>query len=603
MDMGLRLGVGCVRVSTDRQERSIDEQKEAIRAAANRDGVKLMEGEAWCEDEGISGSILARPGLQKLLAICHTRRDITDVYFWKRNRLTRSTDPLDGLSIEREIEKTGKRIHFVQGMQKTGNKLLDFIASTIEYAEAGQYLVNLSSDTIRGLVPLTKAGFDAGRPTPYGFDRMVVDSSGKELYRIRCLGGGTYHKMLPNGDVQVYSNGVKPEKEQSARSTLVPGAPDRVGVVRRMFAAYVQGEQGIRTIVENLNAERIPGPRGGLWSVGTIRSILVNPVYYGANIWNVRSFSKYHAIKKGAPTPHEPTDGRALRMNAQEDWIVADEQHSFEGLITKKLFDEAQEKRMGRNAPFKRGHSVKSPYYLTGLIKCACGHSLHGIKKLSSKKKGRRTYFYYTCGGFVTKGHAACKRYLVPKEVIEGPVLDALRDRLQTMGRIGNIREQVEALIAEHAPSGGDRSGELRGRLAELADKRRNWESAIDKGLDITLAVDKLKQLAKEEEVIKGDLAAIRARGAVNADVHAASTEILGQLNRLQEVLEEGSVAEVKAILRAYIGRIEYNPENNRARVGFLPSRALVSRLVLGRENEIVSMVAGGGFEPPTSGL
>lgn len=64
-----RLGVGCVRVSTDRQERSIDEQKEAIRAAALRDNVELLEGDAWCEDEGVSGSILARPGLQKLLAL------------------------------------------------------------------------------------------------------------------------------------------------------------------------------------------------------------------------------------------------------------------------------------------------------------------------------------------------------------------------------------------------------------------------------------------------------------------------------------------------------------------------------------------------------
>ena len=39
-----------------------------------------------------------------------------------------SIDPLDGMNIEREIEKSGKRVHFIQGIQKTGNKLLDFIA-------------------------------------------------------------------------------------------------------------------------------------------------------------------------------------------------------------------------------------------------------------------------------------------------------------------------------------------------------------------------------------------------------------------------------------------------------------------------------------------
>ena len=93
-------------------------------------------------------------------------------------------------------------------------RLLDFIAGGIEYAEAGQYLVNLSSDTIRGLVPLTKAGLDAGRPTPYGFDRMVVDGAGRELYRIRNLGNGVRHKIFPDGNVQVYDNGLKPVKEE-----------------------------------------------------------------------------------------------------------------------------------------------------------------------------------------------------------------------------------------------------------------------------------------------------------------------------------------------------------------------------------------------------
>ena len=63
------------------------------------------------------------------------------------------------------------------------------------------------------------------------------------------------------------------------------------------------------------------------------------------------------------------------------------------------------------------------------------------------------------------------------------------------------------------------------------------------------------------------------------------------------------SVAEVKAILRAYIGRVEYDPETNRARVGFLrmPARALVSELA--PKSARISMVAGVGFEPTTSGL
>jgi DNA invertase Pin-like site-specific DNA recombinase len=402
MSGGERLGVGCVRVSTDRQERSIDEQKEAIRAAARHDGVNLLEDE-WCEDEGISGSILDRPGLQKLTAICRSRPDVTDVYFWKRNRLARSVDPLDGLNIEREIERSGKKVHFVQGLQKTGNKLLDFIASGLEYAEAGQYLVNLSSDTIRGLVPLTKAGYDAGRPTPYGFDRAVVDASGRELYRVRDLGGGVRHKISPTGEIQVYENGAKPVKDESAHSTLVQGDPTRVALIRQIFESYVYAEKGLRAIVEELNSKGIPSARGGAWSVGTIRAILTNPVYTGANVWNVRSMSKYHVIVNGAPQPYEH-DGRSVRFNDPKNWIVADEGRGFPAIVSKELFDLAQGKRRGRNTPFTRGKAITAPYYLSGLAVCACGNHLQGHTKKSGKRKGYRKYHYYVCGGYAMKG-------------------------------------------------------------------------------------------------------------------------------------------------------------------------------------------------------
>ena len=586
-----RIGVGCVRVSTDRQERSIDEQKEAIRAAALQDNVELLEGDAWCEDDGISGSILIRPGLQKLLTVCRARPDITDVYFWKRNRLTRSIDPLDGLNVEREIERAGKYVHFVQGIQKTGNKLLDFIAGGLEYAEAGQYLVNLSSDTIRGLVQLTKAGYDAGRPTPYGFDRMVVDAAGRELYRVRNLGHGVRHKMFPNGNVQVYENGVKPVKEESTHSTLVPGSAERLAVVRGIFESYATAERGIRTIVEDLNGREIPSPRGGPWCVGTIRSILVNPVYYGANVWNVRSFSKYHTITNGAPAPHED-DGHSLRFNDKANWVVADEGHNFEGLISKKLFDLAKEKRLGRNTPFTRGKALSAPYYLSGLLVCTCGHHLQGQTKTSGKRKGYRKYNYYTCGGFMMKGRTVCRSYLVPKETIEGPVLAALARRLQTQGRVEEIRRQVEALLADQAAP-NHRPEEIRRSLAQIEERRRNWERAIDQGLNIDTAIKNLKRLDEEKDGLERELALAQTRKTIDMDVEAVSRQILAGLDRLQEVLEKGNVTEVKAILRAYIGRVDYDAEKNKARVGFLrlPTRALMSHVA--PESARISVVAG----------
>ena len=170
-----------------------------------------------------------------------------------------------------------------------------------------------------------------------------------------------------------------------------------------------------------------------------------------------------------------------------------------------------------------------------------------------------------------------------------------LARRIKAQGRIDAIRAQVKALLAEYA-SPGRGPQEVRRRIAQIEERRRNWEKAIDKGLNIDLAIENLKRLDGEKEALERELALAQSRKTLDVDVQAASREILAGLDHLQEVLETGSVAEVKAVLRAYIGRVDYNAETNRARVGFLrlPTRALVSRLA--PESARISVVAGAGF-------
>jgi DNA invertase Pin-like site-specific DNA recombinase len=569
-----RLGIGCVRVSSDRQERSIDAQKESIRAAAVRSGIKLLEGDMWCEDEGVSGSILDRPGLRKLLTLCRTRTDVTDIYFWKRNRLTRSIDPLDGMNIEREIEKSGKKIHFVQGIQKTGHRLLDFIASGLEYAEAGQYLVNISADTIRGLVPLTKAGYDAGRPTPYGFDRLVVDKRGNPQYKIRNICKGIKHKIMPSGEIQVYDNGERPTKDKSAHSTLILGEAVRIAVVRRIFESYVYSEMGIRAITEQLNIEGIPSPTGGTWSVGTIRSILVNPVYYGANVWNIRNFSKYHSVVDGRPMESE-RDRRKKRFNDPKDWIIADENNGFPAIVSKELFEQARKKRESRNVPHLRGRAVAAPYYLSGLAVCSCGNKLQGQALSGGKKKRHERYYYYTCGGYMMKGRSVCYKYLIPRDQLEKPILDALARRLRALGSYDSIRDKVkEALKVQTGPNILT-SSIIERKIGDVDKAARNWETAIDRGLNVEVAIEKINQLAKEKETLHHKLEEELKREKLEVDIDKVSEELMQSLSDFHEVLANGSIAEVKAVLRAYIGRIDIDLRNKKARVGFyrLPTR------------------------------
>ncbi|MHC4917669.1 MAG: recombinase zinc ribbon domain-containing protein [Planctomycetota bacterium] len=237
-----------------------------------------------------------------------------------------------------------------------------------------------------------------------------------------------------------------------------------------------------------------------------------------------------------------------------------------------------------------------------GLLVCACGHSLHGSTKTSGKKNGWKKNYYYTCGGYSMKGKSVCKRYWLPREMIEGPVMEALQKRIKSLARLNGIRKQVKALIGDFGTTGGNIKA-LERQLASIDRKALRWKKAIDKGLNMDEAVRHLNDLSQERSAVQADLDLARTRKATRLDVDSVTAEIMAGLDRIQQVIEEGSVAEVKAVLRRYIARVEYVPGKDKARIGFydLPVQALLSDSA--SENADLCMVARVGFEPTTYGL
>jgi hypothetical protein len=83
-------------------------------------------------------------------------------------------------------------------------------------------------------------------------------------------------------------------------------APVQAAIVIRIFREFAGGHSPI-AIARRLNAEGVPGPRGKLWSDGTIRGfgrtstgILRNTIYIGEVVWNRRRWIK------------DPTTGRRV---------------------------------------------------------------------------------------------------------------------------------------------------------------------------------------------------------------------------------------------------------------------------------------------------
>jgi len=340
----------------------------------------------------------------------------------------------------------------------------------------------------------------------------------------------------------------------------------------------------MRTIAQELNAEGMPSPRGGLWSTGTVRAILVNEVYYGKNVWNKRSYSELHRIVGGKAVRIETPDGKKVRRNDSQDWIEADEEHGFPAIISRELFDLAQAKRTSRNKPFTRGKAVSAPYYLSGLAKCSCGHHLQGRGRPGGKRRGYGRQYCYICGGYQMKGKTVCRSYNVTKEALEEPVFESLKRRLMVYGRVSSLQAKVRATLRSRLTQHGPNEWlELSKRLNEVQKTARNWERAIDQGVDITRAVQRLNTLEEQKKRLEAELEQARRRKQLDVDIETATKDVVGQIERLPEILAHGSVAEVKSVLRGFIAAIEYNPEERKARVGFYPlERTEPARAILG---------------------
>lgn len=403
----LHLAVAYARCSSSQQERSVEQQIEALNGFIKTKGWKLAT-ESFV-DEAISGSELSRPGLDRLLDYLQKSPASGTVVLWDRSRLSRPDDALDGLLLERRIRDTGWALHFLHGYNKTGNELSDAVVPHLETALNGAYLRDLSTKTVRGLVDHVRSGGVPGGKTAYGYRKRL-----------------TY----TDGTIRVLERRAKHRKEKGQHAELIEGDPTEVAIVRRVFKAYADGSKGMARICAELNAEEIAPPSGKpekRWCVGTLRAILLNRVYVGDVVWNRFTSSKFsriagkQAVKQEPPhqsqSPGKLRDTTTYAANPENEWLPYLNRHP--PLVSRDLFEKAGEVMRQRAKQSPRRRALKGCYPLTGLLYCAhCGSTLNGNRSGKSKR--------YACSSW--RRDNSCRPFSQAAEPLEAAVLRGLRE-------------------------------------------------------------------------------------------------------------------------------------------------------------------------------
>jgi site-specific DNA recombinase len=351
------------RYSSDLQDvRSIADQLGLLRDHATRQGLDVV---AEFTDAAISGgSLHNRPGLLALINAAEAGR-FDAILAESLDRLSRDLG---------DIADLHKRLAFrdVKLLTVADGGEVPRLMVGIKGAISEFYLADLAAKTKRGQVGRVKTGRIPGGRC-YGYD-VVRDGS-----------------------------------EERGRRTI---NEMEAAVVRRIFAEYVRGCSPLK-IVKTLNAEGVPGPRGGLWNASALlgsakrrKGLLNNSLYAGRITYNRQRFIK------------DPATGRRQpRGNPRDEWLTQDVPELT--IVSADLFEAVQ----ARRESFGRVNSAihrRPKHLLSGLLICGgCGG-----KMIVRNRRGSVTYF--GCSARINRIGCENGRSVTCVE-IEGRLLDALK--------------------------------------------------------------------------------------------------------------------------------------------------------------------------------
>lgn len=296
-----------IRMSTEHQQYSTRNQAHAIAAYAECRGFEVVLTYA---DEGKSGLTIAnRPGLRQLLNDVAAGARFKAVLVYDISRWGRFQDSDESAYYEFLCRQMGIPVHYCAEPFENDGSISSALLKSVKRVMAAEYSRDLSAKVFAGQSRMVMRGFRVSGACPLGYQRQLIDRNG----RPRCL--------LEKGE----RKGI-----QTDRVILVPGPPEQIALVRRMFRMYANERLGDRAIERLFNAEGIRTRDGKAWHRDSIRSILRNEVYIGTNIYARRSKRLTRYAKPTSP----------------ETWVRAE--NAFEAIIPRAQFERAQQLRRHR---------------------------------------------------------------------------------------------------------------------------------------------------------------------------------------------------------------------------------------------------------------
>jgi len=434
------------RVSTRKQEEeaTIESQLDQLQRYVKEHELSVSEVHQYI-DQAVSGKRLARPGLDRMRDAVMAG-EFGVLLCLSPDRLARNLGAQQ--VILDELERYGVEVVFINQPQ--------------------------SSDEPQGKLLLGIQGVFAE------YERTVINERMRRgrLYRLRQ--GQSVTNLAPYG----YRYQASDRHHSNAWITV----PEEAALVRQIFVDYTTLHLSLGQLQMRINAQNIPSPKGGQWTVSTLGRVLRQPAYKGTACYN------YHQLDEstvGKPRRQGPGYLHFPRYKPRpvEDWIW----FQVPPLVDEALWEAAQERlaMQSRYAP----RNARTPYLLRGLLVCGvCGFTLQ-----ARTQKDSVTYYCRHGGRHCPEGVAqhTCS---VRAEAIEVLVWQSLADLLDHPQQ---IQEAWQTLQSEQTTEGEYQR--LQQRYTILDKQRQRLIDAYQADL---ITLDELRQ---RQNPLDNQLQSIRA--------------------------------------------------------------------------------------------
>jgi DNA invertase Pin-like site-specific DNA recombinase len=339
-----------LRRSTDRQDRSLDDQMTAIQVYARTRGCRILQ---IYTDDAISGVRSdTRPAFQQLLRDAQQPGcgfNVVLVYDLKRFG---RVDNDEAGHYRWLLRQSGVQIIYVA--ESFGGGPLDDLIRPVKQWQAREESRDLARVTIRGLLGKIKQdqkhGLWLGGFPPYGYDLRYETSNGNFRFIIRYMRDGSKQMLSSAGQLV----GILKRREsaitmKSDRCRLVFSAPERVEIVREIYDLFLGRNMKPSAITQSFNERGIPTARSpdwsrvcsGIWRTITIQNILQNPAYAGDLVWNRRTLAKFFRIgRDGILEERLDAHTRRTAANGIDVWIRSADAHP--AIIERTMWNMAQ---------------------------------------------------------------------------------------------------------------------------------------------------------------------------------------------------------------------------------------------------------------------